>query len=68
MARRILPPRLVVEIGMRGHEGLSLGRRRVGETVDIMVTVALGMGDAEQRAERQILLHGKAGLAGQILA
>ena len=45
-----------------------LGRGRIGEAVDIMMTVALGMGDAEQRAERQILLHGKAGLAGQILA
>ena len=33
-----------------------------------MMAVALGMGDAEQRAERQILLHAEAGLAGQVLA
>ena len=33
-----------------------------------MMAVALGMGDADQRAEREILLHGQAGLAGQVLA
>ena len=33
-----------------------------------MMAVALGMGDADQRAEREILLHGKARLAGQVLA
>src|SRR6478735_9707722 len=57
-----------IEIGMGGKKGFRLGRRRVAKTVDIMMAVALGVGDAEQRAKRQILLHAKAGLAGQILA
>src|SRR5882672_8660462 len=30
--------------------------------------VALGMGDADQGAERKILLHAEAGLTGQVLA
>ena len=33
-----------------------------------MMAVALGVGDADQRAEREILLHGKPGLTGQVLA
>ena len=33
-----------------------------------MVAVALGMGDADQRAEREILLHGQSRLTGQVLA
>ena len=48
-----------VEIGMRGEKRLRLGGRRVAKAVDIMMTVALGMGDADQRAEREILLHGQ---------
>ena len=57
-----------IEIGMRGEKRLRLGRRRIAKAVDIMMTVALGMGDADQRAEREILLHGKARLTGQVLA
>src|ERR1700682_4145923 len=57
-----------VEIGMRRQEGLSLVRRRVAETVDIMVAIAFGMGDTDQRAERKVLLHAKTDLTGQILA
>ena len=53
---------------MRGEKRLRLGRRRVGKAVDIMMAVALGMGDADQRAEREILLHGEPGLTGQVFA
>ena len=53
---------------MRGEKRLRLGGGRVAKAVDIMMAVALGMGDADQRAERKILLHGEAGLAGQVLA
>src|SRR5450631_521012 len=57
-----------IEIGMRRQEGLRLVCRRIAETVDIMVTVAFGMGDADECAEREVLLHAKTGLTGQILA
>ncbi len=57
-----------IEIGMRGEKRFRLGRGRLGKSVDIMVAVALGMGDADQRAERQILLHAEPGLTGQVLA
>src|SRR3978361_2025733 len=57
-----------VEVGMRGQERLRLGGRRVAKSVDIMVAVALGMGDADQGAECEVLLHAEAGLAGQVLA
>ena len=33
-----------------------------------MVTVALGVGDADQRTQRQILLHAETGLTGQVFA
>src|SRR5213596_3162150 len=33
-----------------------------------MVAVALGMGDADQCAKREILLHAEADLTGQVLA
>ena len=39
-------PGIGIEIGMRGGEGRSLGGRRVAEAVDVMMAVALGMGDA----------------------
>ena len=53
---------------MRGEKRLRFGRRRIGKTVDIMMAVALGVADADQRAEREVLLHAKSGLAGQVLA
>src|SRR5260370_19689374 len=56
-----------VEIGMRVEECLRFGRGRLGKSVDIMMAVALGVGDADQRAERKVLLHAKARLAGQVL-
>src|SRR6202790_5565028 len=57
-----------IEIGMRRQERLRLGGRRFRKTIDIMVAVALGVGDADQGAKREVLLHAKAGLTGQILA
>ena len=57
-----------IEIGMRREIRLRFSGRRIAKTVDIMVAVALGMGDADQRAEREILLHRQSRLAGQVLA
>src|SRR5260370_38842886 len=57
-----------VEIGMRREKGLRLRSGRVGKSIDIMVTVALGMGDANQCAKRKVLLDAKAGLTGEVLA
>ena len=57
-----------IEIGMAGEKRLRFGGRRIAKAIDIMVAVALGMGDADQRAEREILLHGQSRLAGQVLA
>src|SRR6202035_5640924 len=59
---------VAIEIGMSGTERLRLAGRRVAKAVDIMVAVALGVGDADQGAERKVLLHGKPGLTGQVLA
>ncbi len=42
------------------RERLAPPARRIAETVDIVMAVALGMGDADEGAEREILLHGKA--------
>src|SRR5690242_8933958 len=61
-------PGIGIEIGMRGSEGRSFRGGRVAKTVDIVMAVALGMGDADEGTEREILLRGKAGLAGQVLA
>src|SRR6266699_2221364 len=57
-----------VEIGMSGEKRLRLGSGRVAKAIDIMVAVALGMGDADQCAKREVLLHGETGLTGQVLA
>src|SRR5579863_9953251 len=57
-----------VEIGVRGEKRLGLPSRRVAKTVDIMMAIALGVGDADQGTEREILLHTKSGLTGQVLA
>ena len=57
-----------VEIGMRGEKRLRLGGRRIAKAVDIVMAVALGVGDADQGAEREVLLHGETGLAGEVLA
>ncbi len=57
-----------IEVGMRGQKCFRLCGGRIGKAIDIMVAVALGMADPDQRAERKILLHGETGLAGQVLA
>lgn len=62
-----LAARACIEIGMRGEEGVGFVSRGVGKAVDVVMSVAFGMGDADQRAERKILLHTEAGLAGQVL-
>jgi hypothetical protein len=36
---------------MRGQKGLGLPGRRIGKAVHIMMTVALGMGHANQGSE-----------------
>ncbi len=53
---------------MRREKSLRLRCGRVGKAVDIMVAVALGVGDADQCAKREVLLHAEAGLTGQVLA
>src|SRR5258706_4613471 len=57
-----------VEVGMRREKGLRLHGGRVGKTIDIMVAVALGMGDAHQCAKPEVLLDAKARLTGPVLA
>src|ERR1700694_5467252 len=56
-----------VEIWMRCKKSLRLGGGRVAKAVDIMVAVALGVDDADQRTEREVLLHAEPGLTGQVL-
>src|SRR5258707_14059079 len=57
-----------IEIGVRYAKGFRLSGGRTAKNVDIMVAVALGGGDADQRAERGGLLHAEAGPPGQGLA
>src|SRR5258706_1215806 len=57
-----------VEIGMRREKGLRLRRGRIGKSIDIVMTVALGMGDANQCAKREVLLDAEAGLTGEVLS
>ena len=59
-------PGVGIEIGMRGGEGLRFGGRRLAKTVDVMMAVALGVGDADEGAEREVLLHSETGLAGEV--
>src|ERR1700746_4122992 len=58
----------LVEVAVRRQKRLGFGGRRVGKAIDVMVAVALGMVDADQRPERGVLLHGKPGLTGQVFA
>src|ERR1700739_2142031 len=53
---------------MSRQKGPCLAAGRLGKAVDIMVTVALGMGDANEGAKREVLLHAEPGLTGQVLA
>src|SRR5580698_11096822 len=58
----------LIKIGMRGKEGIRLVGWRIAKTIDIVMAVALRMGDADESREREILLHRRPGLTGQILA
>ena len=53
---------------MRRQKRLRFGQWRIAKAIDIMVAVTLGMGDADQGAECQILLYAEPGLTGQVLA
>ena len=57
-----------IEIGMRERESLRFSGRRLAKSVDIVMAVALRMGDADEGAEREILLHRQSRLASQVLA
>src|SRR5438094_9809054 len=57
-----------VEIGMGNSEGLGFRGGRIAKAVDIVMAVAFGVRDSDEGTERKVLLHGKARLAGQILA
>src|SRR6185436_9359083 len=59
---------LFVQIGMGSQEAARFVLRRVGEAIDIVVAVAFGMGNAEERRQRRILLHGETGLTGEVLS
>src|SRR3954451_23867506 len=63
-----LSVRVSIEVRMCAEEHLGFRGRRSAKTIDIVMAVALGVGEADQRAEREILLHGKSGLAGKVLA
>jgi hypothetical protein len=57
-----------IEVGVRRQKGVRLRGGRVSKAIDIMVAVALGMGDADQCAKREVLLDAEPGLTGQVLA
>ena len=57
-----------VEIGVRREKCLCFLKRAFGKAVDIMMAVALGMGHADEGAEREVLLHGEPRLAGEVFA
>src|SRR4051794_8031931 len=57
-----------VEVGMRDEKRLRFAIGRIGKTIDVMMAVTLGVGDADQRAKREILLHAKPRLTGEVLA
>src|SRR4030081_3171775 len=57
-----------IEAGLCDEEGLPLRAAGVlaGEAIDIMMAVALDVGEAEQADQRQILLHRESCLGGEI--
>src|ERR1700679_2930573 len=57
-----------IKIAMRGEESARLIGWRIAKAIDIMMAVALGMGHPDQGPEREVLLHGEPGLAGQVFA
>ena len=65
-AQARLPASCVVQVGVRGREGRRFVRRRVAEAVAVVMAVALAVRQAEQREQREVLLHRESGLAGQV--
>src|SRR5437588_12229197 len=59
----------MVEIRMRGEEALLFGgiRPLAGETIGVMVSVALDVGESEHACQRKVLLHGESRLHRQVL-
>src|SRR4051794_27648880 len=57
-----------IKVRMRCEECFRFGVSGSGKTIDVMMAVAFGMANADQGAERQILLHAETGLTGEILA
>src|SRR5437660_1842759 len=59
----------MVEIRMRGEEALLFGGTRAlaGEAIDVMVPVALDVGESEHACQRQVLLHRESRLHRQVL-
>src|SRR5258708_16036706 len=57
-----------VKVGMRCEERFRFLVRHTGKTIDIMMAVTFGMGNADEGAERQILLHAETALTREILA
>ena len=43
-----------VEIGMRHEKCAGFTERRAVESIDIVMAVAFGMGDADERSERSV--------------
>ena len=69
MDRRAAPCRRPAHRDRDARLGTPAPRRPAfGKTIDIMMAVALGMGDADEGDQRHILLHGKARLAGEVFA
>ena len=58
----------LIKIGMRGKESIRFICRRIAKTIDIVMAVAFRMRHADERPEREILLHREPGLTGQVLA
>ena len=58
----------LVKVGMRREKGVLLALRHSRHAVDVMVAIALDMGQAEQVHEGNILLQGQARLRREIFA
>src|ERR1700737_3712355 len=66
----LYPPRaptVLVEVGVCGEKVVLLALRQRGHAVDVMMAVALDMGEPEQVDQGEILLHRQSGLGGEIL-
>ncbi len=55
-------------LGAPARKARASALRRDAEAVDVVVAVALDVGDAEAGGEQRVLLHREAGLAGEVFA